>query len=548
MKKRLLLIFLAITFHFLSDAQCTVSISAADSLICAGDTAALTAFTVGEGHELDGSNIGGNNQRGNMFDIVATNAVTIFGFDVSPMGNTTIEIYYKAGTWNGFANTPSAWTYVGSAPVVYTGGFVSVAFPMNITIPAGQTYGFYITSNSTFTSLNYSNGNAVGNVYSSDANITFLEGGGLDYPFTQGTGAVYQPRVWNGRIHYAVSIPASTTYLWGQGQTTGQISQPLTSATTYTVESTVPGCPTMYDTLTINVSTPYVNAGSNVSVCAGDSVTLTATGSATYSWDPVITNGQTFLPLASANYVVTGTDTAGCVAMDTAFVEVFPLPGVSAGADQTICQGASLTLSATGADTYVWNHGVTNGVPFEPIATNTYTVVGTDVQGCQNTDSVTITVYPFTTDITVSGEIILIGNPWSGVTYQWINCSTNQVIAGETGQAYLATENGSYAVIISNGQCTDTTDCVTVSTVGLGENSLDNLVSVYPNPSNGTFVIRAAANSDLEITDLNGRLVKKIHLNNAQTEIELFETNGIYLVKWIKEGRSVVKRIVIQKN
>lgn len=549
MKKRLLLIFLTLGFHFLSEAQCTVSISAADSLICVGDTAALTAMTIGEGHQLDASNTAGNNHRGNMFDIVATNAVTIIGFDASPMGNTTIEIYYKVGTWNGFANTPSAWTYIGSAPVNYTGGFSPVAVPVNITIPAGQTYAFYVTSNTSAVSLNYSNGTAVGNVYSSDANISFLEGGGMEYPFTAGTGAVYQPRVWNGRIHYALYDPASVTYLWGQGQTTDQISQVPGSTTQYTVQSTSPGCPTMYDTLLINVSVPHVDAGSDVHVCAGDSVTLNATGSESYSWNPVITNNQAFLPLASSDYIVTGTDTAGCVAQDTVFVEVFPLPNVSAGADQTICQGADLALSGSGADTYVWNHGVTNGVPFEQTTSNTYTVVGTDVHGCQNTDSVSITVYEFVTDITVSGEIILIGNPGTGVTYQWYNCITNQLIAGQTGQAYLATENGSYAVIISNGQCTDTTNCVTVSTVGLSENSLDNLISVYPNPNSGTFVVHVMADTDLEITDLNGRMIKKMHLNDTQTEVELSEeTNGVYLLKWIKDGQYTVKRIIIQKN
>lgn len=170
--------------------------------VCTTGVCNVAPYCWESGTTLQASSAAGNNHRGNMFDLVATNTVTITAFDASPMGNTTIEIYYKVGTWNGFANTPSAWTKIGSAAVGYTGAFVRVPLTVNVTIPAGQTYAFYVTSNTTAVALNYSNGSGVGNVYSSDANLTFLEGGGMEYPFTAGTGAVYQPRIWNGAIHY----------------------------------------------------------------------------------------------------------------------------------------------------------------------------------------------------------------------------------------------------------------------------------------------------------------------------------------------------------
>ena len=158
-----LVLFSVLLVTNLRAQQCSVNISTSDDLICQGDNITLTATASGLGQTLMASNTAGNNHRGNMFDIVATNSITILSFDASPMGNTTIEIYYKVGTWNGFANTPAAWTFVGSAPVTFTGGFVPVAVPVNITIPAGQTYGFYVTSNTSAVSLNYSNGTSVGN-------------------------------------------------------------------------------------------------------------------------------------------------------------------------------------------------------------------------------------------------------------------------------------------------------------------------------------------------------------------------------------------------
>ncbi|MNU99983.1 hypothetical protein D3C71_901360 [compost metagenome] len=552
MRKKLLLTlftFLAVGFHFSSSAQCTVSISSTDSIICLGDTPVLTAATIGEGHTLGAANHAGNNHRGNMFDIVATNSVTIISFDASPMGNTTIEIYYKVGTWNGFANSPSSWTFIGSAAVTANGGIVPVPVPVNITIPAGQTYSFYVTSNTTSVSLNYSNGTTVGNVYTSDANIAFLEGGGMDYPFTIGSGAVYQPRIWNGNIHYALADQPTTTYLWGQGETNDTINPSLSTTTQFTVESTSPGCPTMYDTLDIVVSIPFVNAGTDVAVCYGDSVTLNAVGPFSYSWNNSVTNDQTFVPLTDVNYIVTAIDSAGCSISDTVFVDVMSLPNVSAGTNQTICSETPLTLSGSGAETYLWNNNVTDGLTFIPDTTNTYVVVGTDTNGCQNSDTITVIVYEFTTSITVSGEIILIGNPGAGVTYQWMNCSTNQLVSGQTGQAYLVEENGSYAAIISNGFCTDTTNCLTVSTVGLAENTANDLIKVYPNPNNGTFIINGGANSELEISDLNGRIVKRVHLTDTTTEIELsHEKNGVYFVKCIKDDQFTIKRIIVQRN
>ena len=73
--------------------------------------AVLMAASMGlQAAVLMASNAAGNNHRGNMFDLVVNQNVAITQFDISPMGNAPYEVYYKPGTWEGFANTPSAWT------------------------------------------------------------------------------------------------------------------------------------------------------------------------------------------------------------------------------------------------------------------------------------------------------------------------------------------------------------------------------------------------------------------------------------------------------
>lgn len=96
-------------------------------------------------------------------------------------------------------------------------------------------------------------------------------------------------------------------------------------------------------------------------------------------------------------YTVTVKSPQGCISQGAAStITVKPLPVVDAGAPQSVCPGTAVTLNGSGANTYVWNNGVTNGTPFIVNATTTYTVTGTDLNNCQNVDSVTVTTLPAT--------------------------------------------------------------------------------------------------------------------------------------------------------
>ena len=95
---------------------------------------------------------------------------------------------------------------------------------------------------------------------------------------------------------------------------------------------------------------------------------------------------------ASGIYTVTVTNSNGCSATGDIAVTVNPLPVANAGNDQSVYQGSSVTLTATGGTSYNWNNGVINGVPFYPTITTTYTVSVTDANGCSATDNVVIYV------------------------------------------------------------------------------------------------------------------------------------------------------------
>ena len=112
-------------------------------------------------------------------------------------------------------------------------------------------------------------------------------------------------------------------------------------------------------------------------------------------WDHGITDGEDFIPLVSDDYIVTVTNTFGS-SYDTIRVEVYPLP-VSNMADQSVCPGEEVTLTATGGATYLWDQGVINGIPFVPEITTDYHVTITSDRGCIYTDTIHVTVHPLPT-------------------------------------------------------------------------------------------------------------------------------------------------------
>src|SRR5574343_172724 len=147
------------------------------------------------------------------------------------------------------------------------------------------------------------------------------------------------------------SNATSLTSTYTPTATSGTVTLTLT-----TNDPTGP-CPAVTDIMVVTINPlPTVNAGVDQTVCAGTAVTLSGSGAATYTWNNGVTNGVAFTPAATATYTVTGTSAAGCINTDQVVVIVNPLPTVNAGVDQTICVGATVTLSGSGASTYTWNN------------------------------------------------------------------------------------------------------------------------------------------------------------------------------------------------
>ena len=241
-----------------------------------------------------------------------------------------------------------------------------------------------------------------------------------------------------------LSIPGSTgsSYQWllnGQ-PIIGEIGTQLTATQAGSYAVMVNSLPlACSDTSLIKVITilpsPIVSANINQSVCIGSPVTLIGSGALTYSWNNGVTNAVAFTPVSTATYTVTGTNLQGCTGTATTTVTVNVLPVVSAGVDQTVCGGSSVTFTAAGATNYVWNNGVTGTSLTIQTGINqsssSYFVIGTNSStGCSSIDTVLVNSLGLPNvfagnDLTIcfGDSVILTG---SGATsYSWNNGTIN---------------------------------------------------------------------------------------------------------------------------
>jgi hypothetical protein len=281
---------------------------------------------------------------------------------------------------------------------------------------------------------------------------------------------------------------------------------------------------------TYTSSGTYVQTLTNVNGCdstltisllinQNTSATQSATACGTYFW-PV--NAQTYT--TSGPKTATLTNSQGCDSVITL--------------NLTIHQPTTATLTQSACTSFTLN-----GQTYT--SAGTYTQTLTNAAGCDSTLTLTLTLTPVSASLTSNGGT-LTASP-SGLTYQWLDCGNgNTPISGANMETFTATSSGSYAVIVSNGTCTDTSTCETV--VGLPDCGFCSGISVYPNPFADKISLQLPNLKDgleMQLFDAQGRLVRRMTVESQVTEISLSElASGVYLMRLMGEGRQVVLRVM----
>ena len=281
----------------------------------------------------------------------------------------------------------------------------------------------------------------------------------------------------------------ANSYTWNNGATGSSINVSPVINTTYVVTGTssLTGCLNSASKfISVNPSPIISIISISQSVCIGSSVSMLANGANTYLWSNGATSQALVVsPNVSSTYSVYGSNSFGCSASASQFINAIPLPVIIANSiPSSICRGEVATLVGSGASTYTWisNSNYLNGgqVNVSPNSSTTYTVSGTN-NGCSS-----------------SAFVSLVVSPCVG-----INSSINN----------------------------------------------DNTIYVYPNPSSSDLTIELANNArfDVEIIDLTGRVVLEKLKNEKKQLINIgFLSNGIYYVK--TKSDDFVKIIKLIKN
>jgi hypothetical protein len=229
------------------------------------------------------------------------------------------------------------------------------------------------------------------------------------------------------------------TYTWAGGANTVTNNTPFVPLGTqqYTLYGTNScGTSSTMITVTVNQTPVLITSSTPSTVCADDTVTLTASGAATYSWSSASATGASYVitPSGSGLYNVTGTSSAGCPASATHSLTVNPNPTVTIASvlsKTLVCPGGSATLTSGGADLYSWNTGATTFTTIvNPLTTQIYTVTGTySLTQCSATNTIAINVFSPTlsissnTTVCYGAAITLTANAGPGSTYLWSNGS-----------------------------------------------------------------------------------------------------------------------------
>jgi hypothetical protein len=255
-------------------------------------------------------------------------------------------------------------------------------------------------------------------------------------------------------------------------------------------------------------SNPIVNANS-VTICQGQSTTLTALGALNYSWSPAVglssTTGATVIAnsLKTRIYEVIGTDQNGCSGIANVTVTVVSRPNVNLGSDLSVCRGTIVLLDAgINGTTYLWNTGQTT----QTINVNTggaYAVTVSTQNGCSASDTVNVI---------------------------FKRCRDNSVTAlrGKSGDLYENPTNEESNIIVRD-------------------------IKIYPNPArthitidNGNFELMNGYT--VRIYNALGQTVFTQAVNQQQFFIDLstWTGNGLYYLNLIdNQGNSIETKVIV---
>ena len=269
-------------------------------------------------------------------------------------------------------------------------------------------------------------------------------------------------------------------------------------------------------------------------VCEGDNaVILTTSGFSNYEF---FVDNVSVQSSPSGSYTYTPTATSYFYATASVGACMFTSPVDSFNVKQNVQNAISATY-CTGS-TYQFGTQTLNS---PGVYTETFPAANT----CDSVVTLTLSETSFDNSASVNGMTMTATQ--SGAGYQWIDCATNLDIPGENGQSYTATTLGSYAVIVSNGNCSDTSACMNVLNVGINEIGSVYSLKVYPSPADDLLNISVndISINSIQLVDLNGKVLLQQNIASPAAKISVENlVSGVYLINIDTDAGIITRRFV----
>ena len=580
------------------------------------------------------------NVTGNNYTWTATGGTVVCGQNTSTIlvnwgvaGPGTLNVTERSATCTGVAvnlpvtitSTPATSAITGNAAVCSN----ATGAAYSVTNSSGSTYawtvsgGTLMSGNGTYNILVNWNSSGTGNVSVVETSSNGCVGIAVNKmvaigsPTTSGITGNTNLCVPSNGIAYSVTNTPGSSYVWAvnggtqfSGGTTNSIAVNWGlsgSGSVRVTETNSAGCvgATVSQVVTVN-PTPATSAiTGNNSVCpnaTGVSYSVTNTPGSTYVW--MISGGT---PAASSttnsitvnwgaigtgNVSVVETNNFGCVGIAVNLpVTINALPTITVNpASATISYGGSVSLTASGASTYIWSPSTglntTTGatVTASPSASTTYTVTGTDSRGCVNTKTVpvSLTCTPPSVFISASNGLnlckvsstTLTATAISGATYTWTSSYGDYSKTGTTtngGNTLLVYDEETYTVTVNVSGCIGSastttyrtgTLCNAIARVAPGsqpapvendDSPKGHKISVHPNPANHEVIVetpwRAEQDTQVVLYDMMGRVSGSGILKKGEWTVTISTSevaNGMYVVRIGTGDQANAEKVIIE--
>jgi hypothetical protein len=216
----------------------------------------------------------------------------------------------------------------------------------------------------------------------------------------------------------------------------------------------------------------------------------------------------------------------GCDSITTLTLNVNP--AYNFNITETICAGQSYYFGG--------NLITQSGVYTETLATTI---------GCDSSTTLTLIVEPVINNtVTQAGDTLTALQ--TNTSYQWYDCISGNPIAGAMGQQFVPSVSGYYRVLLTSGNCVDSSLCQFISITGIDENTID-AVTISPNPSNDNFVITSSHKMGMKVFDSYGKLIMEQPINAGTTLLKAKNwSTGMYFLK-VNNGENVRGIIIVKE-